>query len=137
MTLDHNTFNGYTRGVNLQRPGTDFIFTNNTITSTVSKPDRAAIQLTDGKSFTVTGNTVRVNAGNAFWFHNAATNSDVTYTINNNNIQAPYIGYSGVTSFDVNEKITSSGNNFNSTDITQCMRKEETKATATNLTAIK
>ncbi len=137
VTLDHNTFNGYTRGVNLQRPGTDFIFTNNTITSTVSKPDRAAIQLTDGKSFTVTSNTVRVNAGNAFWFHNAATNSDVTYTINNNNIQAPYIGYSGVTSFDVNEKITSSGNNFNSTDITQCMRKEETKATATNLTAIK
>ena len=41
VTLDKNTFNGYTRGVNLQRPGTDFIFTNNTITSTVSEPDRA------------------------------------------------------------------------------------------------
>ena len=137
ITLDGNTFNGYTRGVNLQRATADFVFTNNTITSTVSEPDRGAIQLTDGKSFIVSGNTIRVNAGNAFWFHNAATNSDVTYTINNNNIQAPYIGYSGVTSFDVNEKITSSGNNFNSTDITQCMRKEETKATATNLTAIK
>ena len=137
VTLDHNTFNGYTRGVNLQRPGTDFIFTNNTITSTVSKPDRAAIQLTDGKNFTVTGNTVRVNAGNAFWFHNAATNSNVTYEISDNNIQAPYIGYSGVTSFDVNEKITSSGNIFNSTDITRCMEKEATEATATNLTAIK
>ena len=121
--------------MNLQRPGTDFIFTNNTITSTVSKSDRAAIQLTDGKSFVVTDNTVRVNAGNAFWFHSAATNSDVTYTISNNNIQAPYLGYSAA-SFDVNSKITSSGNIFNSTDTTRCMEKEATEATATNLTAI-
>ena len=136
VTLDHNTFNGYTRGVNLQRPGTDFIFTNNTITSTVSEPDRAAIQLTDGKSFVVNGNTVRVNAGNAFWFHNAATNNNVTYTISNNDIEAAYIGYSGVTSFNVNDKITFSGNIFNSTDTTRCMKKEATEATATNLTAI-
>ncbi|MCI6383687.1 MAG: S-layer homology domain-containing protein, partial [Clostridiales bacterium] len=135
VTLDHNTFNGYTRGVNLQRPGTDFIFTNNTIISTVSKPDRAAIQLTDGKSFVVNGNTVRVNAGNAFWFHSAATNDAVTYTISNNNIQAPYLGYSAA-SFDVNPKITSSGNIFNSTDTTRCMEKEATEATPTNLTAI-
>lgn len=136
ITLDHNNINGYTRGVNLQRPGTDFIFTNNTITSTVSEPDRAAIQLTDGKSFVVNGNTVRVNAGNAFWFHNAATNNNVTYTISNNDIEAAYIGYSGVTSFNVNDKITSSGNIFNSTDTTRCMKKEATEATATNLTAI-
>ena len=137
VTLDKNTFNGYTRGVNLQRPGTDFIFTNNTITSTASEPDRAAIQLTDGKSFTVTGNTVRVNAGNAFWFHNAATNSNVTYTISDNNIKAAYIGYSGVTIFDVNDKIISSdNNNFNNTDTTKCMKKGATVAEATNLTAI-
>ena len=137
VTLDKNTFNGYTRGVNLQRPGTDFIFTNNTITSTVSEPDRAAIQLTDGKSFTVTGNTVRVNAGNAFWFHNAATNSNVTYTISDNNIKAAYIGYSGVTIFDVNDKIISSdNNNFNNTDTTKCMKKGATVAEATNLNAI-
>ena len=136
VTLDKNTFNGYTRGVNLQRPGTDFIFTNNTITSTVSEPDRAAIQLTDGKSFTVTGNTVRVNAGNAFWFHEAAKNSDVEYTISGNDIDAPYIGYYA-TSFDVNRKITSSGNNFNNTDTTLCMKKDATVAEATNLTAIR
>ena len=135
VTLNHNTFNGYIRGVNLQRPGTDFIFTNNTITSTVSKPDRAAIQLTDGKSFTVTGNTVRVNAGNAFWFHEAAKNSDVEYTISGNDIDAPYIGYYA-TSFDVNPKITSSGNKFNNTDTTKCMKKGATVAEATNLTAI-
>ena len=136
VTLDNNTFNNYTRGVNFQRPGTIFLFTNNTITSTVVEPDRGVIQLTDGKQFVVTGNTVDVNAGNAFWFHDAATNSDVTYTISNNNIQAPYLGYYATT-FDVNPKIKSSGNNFNNTDTTLCMKKNATVAEATNLTAIK
>ena len=136
ITLDNNIFNNYTRGINLERATADFVITNNTIRSTVSEPDRGAIQLTDGKSFVVTGNKVDVNAGNAFWFHNAATNADVTYTISNNDIKAPYIGYSGVTAFDVNTKITSSGNKFNSTDTTKCMKKEATVAEATNLTAI-
>ena len=137
VTVEGCTFNGYTRGINFQRPNTEFIFTNNTIRSTVSEPDRGAIQLTDGKSFVVTGNTVDVNAGNAFWFHDAATNGNVTYTISNNDVKAPYIGYSGVTAFDVNTKITSSGNKFNSTDTTKCMKKEATVAEATNLTAIR
>ena len=137
VTVDGCTFNGYTRGINLQRPNTDFVVTNNTIRSTVSEPDRGAIQLTDGKSFVVTGNKVDVNAGNAFWFHNAATNGNVTYTISNNDVKAPYIGYSGVTTFDVNTKITSSGNKFNSTDTTKCMKKGATVAEATNLTAIR
>ena len=137
ITLDNNVFNNYTRGINLERATADFVITNNTIRSTVSEPDRGAIQLTDGKSFVVTGNKVDVNAGNAFWFHNAATNADVTYTISNNDIKAPYIGYSGVTTFDVNTKITSSGNKFNSTDTTKCMKKGATTAEATNLTAIR
>lgn len=137
ITLDGNTFNGYTRGINLQRAKADFIITNNVIKSDCSEADRGAIQLTDGKSFVVTGNTVDVNAGNAFWFHDAATNADVTYVISDNDIKAPYIGYSGVTAFDVNTKITSSGNKFNSTDKTMCMKKGATVAEATNLTAIK
>ena len=136
ITLDKNVLKNYTRGINLQRATADFIVTNNTIVSTCSERDRGAIQLTDGKSFVVTGNKVDVNAGNAFWFHNAATNADVTYTISNNNIKAPYIGYSGVTAFDVNTKITSSGNTFNNTDTTMCMKKNATVAEATNLTAI-
>ena len=136
ITLDNNVFNNYTRGINLERATADFVITNNTIRSTVSEPDRGAIQLTDGKSFVVTGNKVDVNAGNAFWFHNAAKNSDVTYTISNNDIKALYIGYYG-TSFDVNGKITSSGNKFNSTDRTKCMKKGATVAEATNLTAIR
>ena len=137
ITLDGNTFNGYTRGINLQRATADFIITNNVIKSDCSEADRGAIQLTDGKSFVVTGNTVDVNAGNAFWFHDAASNANVTYVISDNDIKAPYIGYSGVTAFDVNTKITSSGNKFNSTDKTMCMKKGATVAEATNLTAIK
>ena len=136
ITLDNNTFNNYTRGINLQRAAADFVVTNNTIQSTCSESDRGAIQLTDGKTFVVTGNTVDVNAGNAFWFHNAATNAAVTYTISNNDIKAPYLGYSGVAAFDVNGKITSSGNKFNSTDVTKCMKKGATVAEETNLTAI-
>ena len=136
ITLDNNVFNNYTRGINFERATANFVFTNNTIVSTVSEPDRGAIQLTDGKSFVVTGNKVDVSAGNAFWFHNAATNADVTYTISNNDIKAPYIGYSGVTKFDVNTRITSSGNKFNNTDTTKCMKKGATIAEGTNLTAI-
>ena len=137
ITLDNNVFNGYTRGINLQRPTADFVVTNNAIKSTCAEADRAAIQLTDGKSFVVTGNKVDINAGNAFWFHNAASNADVTYVISANDIKAPYLGYSGVTAFDVNSKITSSGNKFNHTDTTKCMKKGATQAEATNLTAIK
>ena len=137
ITLDNNVFNGYTRGINLQRPTADFVVTNNAIKSTCVEADRAAIQLTDGKSFVVTGNKVDINAGNAFWFHNAASNADVTYVISANDIKAPYLGYSGVTAFDVNTKITSSGNKFNNTDTTKCMKKGATQAEATNLTAIK
>ena len=136
ITLDNNVFNNYTRGINFERATANFVFTNNTIVSTVSERDRAAIQLTDGSSFVVTGNKVDVKAGNAFWFHNAATNADVTYTISNNDIKAPYIGYSGVTKFDVNTRITSSGNKFNNTDTTKCMKKGATIAEGTNLTAI-
>ena len=45
ITLDNNVFNNYTRGINLERATADFVITNNTIRSTVSEPDRGAIQL--------------------------------------------------------------------------------------------
>ncbi len=112
VELLNNTFNGYTRGLNMERPNTEFVIVGNTITSTVQEPDRGAIQLTDGKSFVVTDNKINVNGGNAFWFHGAAKNQDVTYTINNNNISAPYLANDD-TAFGVNYKITSYLNIFN------------------------
>ena len=128
ITLDNNKIYGYTRGINLQRETTDFIVTNNTIESGVSEPDRGAVQITDGKSFVVTGNTIDVNGGNAFWFHSAAKNSNATYTISENNIKAPYLANDDTT-FGVNDKITCIGNIYNNTDILNCMEKEATEAT--------
>ena len=128
ITLDNNKIYGYTRGINLQRETADFIVTNNTIESSVSEPDRGAVQITDGKSFVVTGNTIDVNGGNAFWFHSAAKNSNATYTISENNIKAPYLANDDTT-FGVNDKITCIGNIYNDTDILNCMEKEAAEAT--------
>ena len=131
VVVNNNKFYGYTRGVNFQRADTEFVFDGNEIVSAVSEPDRAAIQLTDGVSFEVANNTVNVNAGNAFWLHNAATNASATYLIKGNKITAPYVGYYG-TSFV--PAITWADNDFTTTDITKCMRKEATVATETNFT---
>ena len=131
VVVNNNKFYGYTRGVNFQRADAEFVFDGNEIVSAVSEPDRAAIQLTDGVSFEVANNTVNVNAGNAFWLHNAATNANATYLIKGNKITAPYVGYYG-TSFV--PAITWADNDFTTTDITKCMRKEATVATETNFT---
>ena len=135
ITINECNFTNYTRGVNFQKPKTNFVFTNNTIESTVSKPDRGAVQITDGVSFTVTGNTIDVSGGNAFWFHSAATNANATYTINDNNIKAPYLANDDTT-FGVNGKITASGNNYNNTDTVNCMEKEASKPTKSTVTAL-
>ena len=135
ITLDNNKIKGYTRGINLQRETADFIVTNNTIESSVSESDRGAVQITDGKSFVVTGNTIDVNGGNAFWFHSAAKNSNATYTISENNIKAPYLANDDTT-FGVNDRITCIGNIYNDTDILNCMEKEAATATKSTVTAI-
>lgn len=135
ITLDNNKIYGYTRGINLQKATANFIVTNNTIKSNVSEPDRGAVQITDGVSFVVTGNTIDVNGGNAFWFHTAATNENVKYTISDNDIKAPYL-VNDDTTFGVNNKITAFNNVFNDTDIENCMEKEATTPTKSTVTAI-
>lgn len=135
VTVNQCNFNNYTRGVNFQIPSMDFKFTNNTIKSNVSEPDRGAVQITDGVSFVVTGNTIDVNGGNAFWFHKAATNENAKYTISNNDIKAPYL-VNDDTTFGVNNKITACNNVFNDTDIENCMEKEAATPTKSTVTAI-
>ena len=93
VNFKNNTVTGYTRGINLQSNKTDFVVDNNTITSTNSESNRGAVQLTDAKTCAVTNNTIDVNGGNAIFFHEAATNMDASYTINNNKIKAPYLIY--------------------------------------------
>jgi|GEM_PF-4979578 len=137
ITVNECSFTNYTRGVNFQKPNTAFNFTNNIIKSDVSELDRGAVQITDGTSFVVKGNTIDVSGGNAFWFHSAATNINATYTISENNIKAPYL-VNDDTTFGVNNKIISYGNSFNDTDTVNCMEKaaaEPTKSTVTVISA--
>lgn len=122
MTFEGNTVEGYSRGINLQSNKTDFVLRGNTLTSTNSMPDRGALQLTDAKTFVVEDNTISVSGGNAFWFHDAAQNTGVTYAIRNNRITAPYLANDD-TSFGAGAKISSSGNTLNIAYPGMCMEK--------------
>lgn len=128
VTFEGNSVTGYSRGINLHSAKTDFVVRNNSIVSTNSEPDRGAIQLTDGETFIVSGNTVNVNGGNAFWFHSAATNAAVLYTITDNSITAPYLANDDTpfdaATFNINEHITSSGNILSITYTGKCMEKD-------------
>ena len=122
ITLENNTFNGYKRGVNMQRKNTAFVLKNNTFVSENADENGYAIQITDGKSFEIVGNTVKINAGNALWYHSAATNAETTYTITDNDFSAPYLGSieKDLTSSDgksINERTTWARNKFNDTDL--------------------
>ena len=108
VNFKNNTVTGYTRGINLQSNKTDFVVDNNTITSTNSESNRGAVQLTDAKTCAVTNNTIDVNGGNAIFFHEAATNMNASYTINNNKIKAPYLIYNNTALTENN--IQSQGN---------------------------
>ena len=128
VTFEGNTVEGYSRGINLQSNKTDFVLRGNTLTSTNSMPDRGALQLTDAKTFVVEDNTISVSGGNAFWFHDAAQNTGVTYAIRNNRITAPYLANDD-TSFGAGAKISSSGNTLNIAYPGMCMEKAASTAT--------
>ncbi len=122
VNFKNNTVTGYTRGINLQSNRTDFVVDNNTITSTNSESNRGAVQLTDAKTCAVTNNTIDVNGGNAIFFHEAATNMDASYTINNNKIKAPYLIYNNTNLTENN--IRSQGNTLDIANPGKAMTKE-------------
>ena len=133
VVFSNNTVTGYTRGINIQQKTAEVEISNNTIVSTNSEPDRGAIQLTDAASCLVEGNTVHVNAGNAIWFHSAAANEAVEYTIRDNSITAPYL-INDDTTFGIQQHITSSGNILNITYPGYCMEKDSSEATPCDIT---
>ena len=122
VNFENNTVTGYTRGINLQSNKTDFVVDNNTITSTNSESNRGAVQLTDAKTCAVTNNTIDVNGGNAIFFHEAATNMNASYTINNNKIKAPYLIYNNTALPENN--IQSQGNTLDIANPGKAMTKE-------------
>lgn len=129
----NNTVVGYTRGINIQQKLAEVTIQNNRIISTDSEPDRGAIQLTDAANCLVEGNVIEVNGGNAFWFHEAATNDTVQYTIINNTITAPYL-INDDTSFGISSHIISSGNTVQVKYPGQCMEKDALEASSCDIT---
>ena len=95
VNFKNNTVTGYTRGINLQSNKTDFVVDNNTID---------------------------VNGGNAIFFHEAATNMNASYTINNNKIKAPYLIYNNTALTENN--IQSQGNTLDIANPGKAMTKE-------------
>lgn len=129
-----NTVTGYTRGINIQQRTAVVTVTGNVIRSTNNEPDRGALQLTDCATALVENNVIDVNAGNALWFHEAAKNTEVQYTIRGNTFIAPYLANDD-TSFGIQSHIVSSGNDV--TGITypgMCMEKEATEASESTVT---
>lgn len=133
VTFSGNTVTGYSRGINIQQATAVVTIANNTITGENSEPDRGALQLTDAATVVVSGNTIDVNAGNAIWFHDAATNADVQYTFTDNVIRAPYL-INDDTTFGIDGHITSSGNTVEVEFPGMCMEKEASEASASNVT---
>ena len=89
--------------------------------------------LTDAASCLVDGNIIDVNGGNAFWFHSAASNEAVQYTITNNQIRAPYL-INDDTTFGIASHITSSDNTVEVQYPGYCMEKDASVATESNVT---
>ncbi|MBS6475866.1 MAG: SipW-dependent-type signal peptide-containing protein [Clostridiales bacterium] len=82
VTFANNTFEGYDRGINMQRAATDFKVLNN-IFKDSKKDNRGVVQITGGKSFTVSGNTFDSGVvGYAVFLHELLTNADVVISGN-------------------------------------------------------
>ena len=133
VNFSGNEVLGFTRGINIQQKTAEVTIQNNRIISENSEPDRGAVQLTDAATCLVDGNYIDFNAGNAIWFHEAATNDKVQYTITDNTIMAPYL-INDDTAFGIASHITSSGNNVQVEYPGQCMEKDALEASSCDIT---
>ena len=91
VQITNNTISGYPRGINIDQETAVATISGNTIEA--NHPTRGAVQLSAGKSITVTGNTIKNETGSAFWFYQSSSSS---YTcletvITNNIIESPYL----------------------------------------------
>ena len=90
IKISGNNISGYMRGMNIQA-GNDAVVTidNNTISDLTDANKGPAIQLTSGKTFTVTNNTISNAPANAFRIYENCPAESIT--INNNTISAKYL----------------------------------------------
>ena len=121
VQFNNNTVSGFMRGLNVQAEGAAVTISGNTIKNITGKTDGftygSAIQLTRGKTFTVTKNIISDVAVNALHIYNGCTADSIV--INDNDITAAYLCWNEANYTNVN----SSGNTLNITKAGKCVTK--------------
>ena len=123
VQFNNNTVSGFMRGLNVQAEGAAVTISGNTIKNITGKTGGftygSAIQLTRGKTFTVTHNTISDVAVNAFHIYNGCAADSIV--IKDNNISAAYLCLNEA-NYDMS-KVASSGNTLHITNPGQCVTK--------------
>ena len=121
VQFNNNTVSGFMRGLNVQAEGAAVTISGNTIKNITGKTGGftygSAIQLTRGKTFTVTHNTISDVAVNALHIYNGCDADSIV--INDNDITAAYLCWNEANYTNV----TSSGNTLNITNSGKCVTK--------------
>ena len=121
VQFNNNTVSDFMRGLNVQAEGAAVTISGNTIKSITGKTGGftygSAIQLTRGKTFTVTHNTISDVAVNALHIYNGCAADSIV--INDNDITAAYLCWNEANYTNV----TSSGNTLNITNRGKCVTK--------------
>ena len=128
IDFKNNTVSGFMRGLNIQAGDAAVTISNNTIQNITGKTDGftygSAIQLTSGKTFTITNNKISDVAVNALhiWAGTTDKCNPDSIVIKNNTISAVYLCWNEA-NYDMS-KVTSSGNTLNETDAANCVTKD-------------
>ena len=121
VQFNNNTVSGFMRGLNVQAEGAAVTISGNTIKNITGKTDGftygSAIQLTRGKTFTVTKNAISGVAVNALHIYNGCAADSIV--INDNDISAAYLCWNQANYTNV----TSSGNTVSVANAGKCVTK--------------
>ena len=125
VQFNNNNVSGFMRGLNVEAGGAAVTISGNTIKNISGKTDGftygSAIQLTRGKTFTVTSNTISNVDVNALHIYNGCAADSII--INKNTITAAYLCWNEANYTNV----ASSGNTVSVTNRNQCVTKDGAK----------
>ena len=131
VQFNNNNVSGFMRGLNIEAGGAAVTISGNTIKNITGKTDGvtygSAIQLTRGKTFTVTKNIISDVAVNALHIYNGCAADSIV--INGNNISAAYLCWNEANYTNV----ASSGNTVSVTNRNQCVTKDGAKPSSFTL----
>ena len=126
VVFTNNQVSNFQRGINVQdfSKTANVTISGNTIKNITGKTDGftygSAVQLTNAKTFTVTGNTISDVAVNALHIYDGCAADSIV--IKDNNISAAYLCWNQP-DYDMS-KVESSGNTLNITNEGMCVTKE-------------